>query len=59
MVDIANPSETTVYGGLAEFDMRLEGGSWRLTSWNEIDSVPSQSTWGYLRGILRLRLNTP
>jgi hypothetical protein len=59
VVDLATPTDTTHYGGLAEFDMRLEAGNWRLTYWNEIDSVPDRSTWGYLRGILRLRLNTP
>lgn len=57
VVDIATPTDTTFYGGLAEFDVRLEGGNWRLTFWNEIDGVPNQFTWGYLKGILRLQLN--
>jgi hypothetical protein len=57
VVDIATPTDTTVYGGLAEFDVRLEGGNWRLTFWNEIDTVPGRSTWGYLKGTLRLQLN--
>jgi hypothetical protein len=57
VVDVATPTDTTVYAGLAEFDVRLEGGNWRLTFWNEIDGVPDRSTWGYLKGILRLQLN--
>jgi hypothetical protein len=55
VVDIATPTDTTFYAALAEFDVRLEGGNWLLTFWNEIDSVPDRSTWGY-PGILRLRL---
>jgi hypothetical protein len=57
VVDVATPTDTTFYGGLAEFDVRLEGGNWRMTFWNEIDNLPNQSSWGYLRGILRLQLN--
>jgi hypothetical protein len=60
LVNVATPTDTTHYEGLAEFDVRLEGdGKWRLTFWNEIDSVPDRSTWGYLRGVLRLRLGSP
>jgi len=59
VVNVATPTDTTHYEGLAEFDVRLEGDSWRLTFWNEIDSVPDRPTWGFLRGLLRLRLNTP
>jgi len=57
VVDIATPTDTTLYEGLAEFDVRLEGGNWRLTFWNEIDALSDLSTWGYLRGILRQQLN--
>lgn len=57
VVDIATPTVTTLYAGLAEFDVRLEGGNWRLTFWNEIDGVPDRSTWGKLKGELRLQLN--
>ena len=56
-VDSPTPTDTTVYAGLAEFDVRLEGGNWRLTFWNEIDALSDLSTWGYLRGILRQQLS--
>ena len=57
VVNVATPTDTTFYGGVAQFDVRNEGGNWRLTFWDEIETVPNQSTWGYLKGILRLRLN--
>ncbi len=57
VVDIAAPTDTVRYAGVAKFDVRNEGGEWRLTFWDEIESVPNASTWGYLKGILRLRLN--
>ncbi len=57
IVNVATPTDTTVYGGVAWFDVRNEGGNWRLTFWDERDTVPNLSTWGYLKGILRLRLN--
>lgn len=57
VVNVATPTDTTLYGGIAWFDVRNEGGNWRLTFWDERDTVPNMSTWGYLKGILRLRLN--
>ena len=54
---VVSPTDTIVYAGVARFDVRNEGGNWRLTFWDEIDTVPNRSTWGYLKGILRLRLN--
>lgn len=57
VVDNATPTDTTVYAGIAQWDVRNEGGNWRLTFWNEIETVPNRSTWGYLKGILRLQLN--
>lgn len=57
VVNVVAPTDTFRYGGTAEFDVRNEGGNWRLTFWNEIDSAPGMQTWGFLKGILRLRLN--
>jgi len=57
VVATATPADTTRYRGVAFFDVRNEGGNWRLTYWNDIDTVDGFSTWGYLRGILGLRLN--
>ncbi|HXV14716.1 MAG TPA: hypothetical protein VEC56_10980 [Candidatus Krumholzibacteria bacterium] len=57
VVNVATPGDTTQYGGVAQFDVRNEGGNWRLTFWDEIETVPNLSTWGFLKGILRLRLN--
>ena len=53
----ASPTDTTHYAGVAEFDVRNEGGNWRVTFWNEVETVAGFSTWGFLKGILRLRLN--
>ena len=53
----ATPTDTTHYAGVAEFDVRNEGGNWRVTFWNEVETVAGSSTWGFLKGILRLRLN--
>jgi hypothetical protein len=57
VVNVSTPGDTTVYGGVAQFDVRNEGGNWRLTFWDEIETVPNLHTWGFLKGILRLRLN--
>jgi hypothetical protein len=57
VVNVATPTDTTLYEGVAQFDVRNEGGNWRLTFWDEIETVPDRNTWGYLKGILRLRLN--
>jgi hypothetical protein len=57
VVNVATPTDTTLYEGVAQFDVRNEGGNWRLTFWDEVETVPNRSTWGYLKGILRLRLN--
>ena len=47
--------DTTVYKGVAEIDVKNEGGQWKVTFWNEIETVPGFSTWGFLRGIYGLR----
>jgi hypothetical protein len=57
VVNVSAPTDTIVYAGVARFDVRNEGGNWRLTFWDEIDTVPNHSTWGYLKGLLRLQLN--
>lgn len=49
-----SPPDTTTYKGVAQIDVRNEGGNWRVTFWNEIETVPGFSTWGFLRGILGL-----
>ncbi|MCI0450803.1 MAG: hypothetical protein L0Z51_00245 [Candidatus Latescibacteria bacterium] len=56
VVNVATPGDTTQYGGVAQFDVRNEGGNWRLTFWDEVETVPDLSTWGFLKGTLRLRL---
>jgi len=55
VVTKAAPGDTAYYAGVAEFDVRNEGGNWRITFWNEVETVQGKSTWGYLRGVLRLR----
>jgi len=57
VVETATPTDTTTYKGVAQIDVRLESGNWRMTFWNEVETVEGASTWGFLRGILRLRLN--
>ncbi len=57
VIPAASPTDTTHYAGVAEFDVRNEGGNWRVTFWNEVETVAGFSTWGFLKGILRLRLN--
>lgn len=50
-----SPPDTTTYKGVADIDVRNEGGQWKVTYWNEIETVAGFSTWGFLRGILGLR----
>jgi hypothetical protein len=57
VVDIVPPdTTTTVYEAVAEIDVRNEGGNWRVTFWNEIETVEGSRTWGFLRGQIRLPL---
>lgn len=46
----------TVYKGIAEFDVRRNAGIWELELWRDVERVESFTTWGYLKGTLRLRL---
>jgi hypothetical protein len=48
-----SPGDTTIYRGIAEIDVKNESGNWRVTYWNETQTVDGSSTWGYLRGIKR------
>ena len=57
IVNTAAPTDTSFYSGVAQWDVRNEGGVWRLTFWDEVENVPGFSSWGFLRGILRLRLS--
>ncbi|HEX6944072.1 MAG TPA: hypothetical protein VF128_14185 [Gemmatimonadaceae bacterium] len=52
----AAPPDTTEYRGIAEIDVRNEGGNWRVTYWKETQTVPDFSTWGFLRGTIRDQL---
>jgi hypothetical protein len=56
VVATATPTDTTTYEGVAEIDVRNEGGNWRVTFWNETETVEGSRTWGFLRGIIRLPL---
>jgi len=58
VVNTSAPADTAHYKGAATFDVRKESGIWRITYWDEIEGVPGFSSWGYLRGILGLRLGT-
>ena len=55
VVSNAATPDTTIYKGAAEIDVRNENGNWRVTFWNEVATVAGSSTWGFLRGILKLR----
>ena len=52
------PPDTVTYKGNAWIDVRNEGGNWRVTFWDEIETVAGFSTWGYLRGIYKLQTGT-
>lgn len=56
IVNTASPADTARYRGIAFFDVRNESGNWRLTFWDESETVDGFSTWGFLRGVLGLRL---
>lgn len=59
VVNTVAPADTNHYKGAATFDVRKEsGGIWRITYWDEIEGVQGFSSWGYLRGVLGLRLGT-
>jgi hypothetical protein len=55
VISNAATPDTTTYKGVAQIDVRNENGNWRVTFWNEVETVAGSSTWGFLRGILKLR----
>jgi hypothetical protein len=56
VVTVAAPTDTTVYKGVAKIDVKNENGNWRVTFWDEVATVEGFSTWGFLRGRLKLQL---
>jgi len=52
----AATGDTTVYGGSSQIDVRKENGQWRIEFWKDISALEGVRSWGYLRGISRLRL---
>ena len=53
---VTAPADTSVYRAIAEIDVRLENGNWRVTLWNETQTIDGYTTWGNLRGELRKSL---
>lgn len=49
------PADTVHYKGVAQIDVQRENGNWRIVFWNEAETVAGYATWGYQRGIYRLR----
>jgi len=56
IISRAVPPDTSVYKARAYFDVRNEGGNWRLTYWDELELVENLTSWGFLRGTIRKRL---
>jgi hypothetical protein len=52
----AATGDTTIYGGTSLIDVRKENGQWRIAYWKDIAAAEGVRSWGYLRGISRLRL---
>ena len=46
-----------IYEGVAHFDVRRTSGIWELELWEETAQVGSETTWGYLKGTLKERLD--
>jgi hypothetical protein len=57
VVNAVAPTDTATYKGVAHIDVKNENGNWRVTFWDEVETVAGFSTWGFLRGTLRQRLN--
>jgi len=48
---------TSTYEGVAQFDVRRTSGIWELELWKETAKVGNETTWGYLKGTLKERLD--
>ncbi len=48
---------TTTYKGVAQFDVRRTSGIWELELWKETAKAGNETTWGYLKGTLKERLD--
>jgi hypothetical protein len=57
VVNAVAPTDTATYKGVAHIDVKNENGNWRVTFWDEVETVAGFSTWGFLRGTLRQGLN--
>jgi len=57
IISPAAPPDTSLYKARAYFDLRNEGGNWRLTYWDERGLVEGYTSWGVLRGTIRKRLS--
>lgn len=48
----------STYQGTAQFDVRRTAGIWELELWKETAKVGNETTWGYLKGTLKERLES-
>jgi hypothetical protein len=55
-VVLVGDTATTTYKGVAFIDVRRMGGIWQVEYWDEIEPVGNFTTWGFLRGTLRQRV---
>jgi len=53
---VSQATGSTTYKGVAHFDVRRETAGWHLLYWDEVENVDGFSTWGFLKGTLRLQL---
>jgi len=52
-ITLTVPPDTIVYRGKAQIDMRDGSKGWQVVRWEDIEVVPPDRTWGYLRGLLK------
>jgi hypothetical protein len=48
----------STYEGTAQFDVRRTAGIWELELWKETAKVGNETTWGYLKGTLKEKLES-